>query len=244
MRLTAQRGSVKGGGEKSRALRASPLRFGHGSARGWTLIELVITMTVMAVLSMAVIPIMRTAVRRQREQRLREVLREMRGAIDEFHRDTVGMPCAGGAGAPVIGPPPPPGPGPAPNAVPIDPRSRVYISDCTIFGVDNPERYPPSLETLVDGVDVLPRAAAGASVTGGVDTSHGGATANTAPVPKKKKYLREIPVDPMTGRAEWCLLSQYDEADSGCSSNVPSIFDVRSKSDATALNGKEKYSEW
>ncbi|MCA1618946.1 MAG: type II secretion system GspH family protein [Acidobacteria bacterium] len=215
------------------------------SAAGWTLIELVITMTVMAVLAMAVIPIVRTSVRRQRELRLREILREMRGAIDEFHRDTVGMQCAaGGIGVPVGPPVNPNQPNNNPNAVPIDPRSRVYISDCTIFGVDNPERYPPSLETLVEGVDVLPRASAAANQFGSVDTSRGGATANTAPVPKKKKYLREIPVDPMTGRAEWCLLSQYDEADSGCSSNPPSLFDVRSKSDTTALNGKEKYSEW
>ncbi|HEX8501416.1 MAG TPA: type II secretion system protein [Pyrinomonadaceae bacterium] len=225
------------------------------SARGWTLIELVITMTVMAILTMAVIPIVRTSIRRQREMQLREALREMRGAIDEFHRDTVGMPCGpGGLGVPGV-PVPPPGPVPPgpgvpgvpgnPNAVPIDPRSRVYIADCTIFGVDNPERYPPSLETLVDGVDVLPRpTAGGANTLGSVDTSRGGATANAAPVPKKKKYLREIPVDPMTGRAEWCLLSQYDEAGSGCSTNPTSIFDVRSKADATALNGNEKYSEW
>ncbi|MET0621565.1 MAG: type II secretion system protein [Pyrinomonadaceae bacterium] len=236
-----------GEGKDSLPLPPSPLPFNPGSARGWTLIELVITMTVMAVLAMAIIPIVRTSIRRQRELRLREVLREMRGAIDEFHRDTVGMQCAaGGIGVPVAPVAPAPGPNPGGNqtAVPIDPRSRVYISDCTIFGVDNPERYPPSLETLVEGVDVLPRAAAGASQFGSVDTSRGGATANAAPVPKKKKYLREIPVDPMTGRAEWCLLSQYDEADSGCSSNVPSVFDVRSKSDTTALNGKEKYSEW
>jgi general secretion pathway protein G len=222
------------------------LPFAHGSARGWTLIELVIAMTVMAVLAMAVIPIVRTSIRRQREVLLREMLREMRGAIDEFHRDTVGMQCAaGGVGVPVppVAPVNPNQPN-NPNAVPIDPRSRVYIADCTIFGVDNPERYPPSLEMLVEGVDVLPRASAAANQFGSVDTSRGGATANTAPVPKKKKYLREIPVDPMTGRAEWCLLSQYDEADSGCSMNVSSVFDVRSKSDTTALNGKEKYSEW
>ncbi len=97
------------------------------SSGGWTLIELVITMTVMAVLTMAVIPIVRTSIRRQREQRLREALREMRGAIDEFHRDTVGMAVragrhrrrhSGGAG----------GQGDrrqGQGAVPIDPRSRV-----------------------------------------------------------------------------------------------------------------------
>ena len=247
MRPAGKIGRVTGEGKDSLPLPPSALPSARGSARGWTLIELVITMTVMAVLAMAIIPILRTSVRRQREVRLREILREMRGAIDEFHRDTVGMQCAaGGIGVPVapVAPVPGPNPGPNQNAVPIDPRSRVYIADCTIFGVDNPERYPPSLETLVEGVDVLPRAAAGANQFGSVDTSRGGATANTAPVPKKKKYLREIPVDPMTGSAEWCLLSQYDEADSGCGASPSSIFDVRSKSDTTALNGKEKYSEW
>jgi general secretion pathway protein G len=245
MRLAGQRGGGEGRGSKSLARAASPLPFKPGSAGGWTLIELVITMTVMAVLAMAIIPIVRTSIRRQRELRLREILREMRGAIDEFHRDTVGMQCAaGGVGVPVPPAPGPPVPGVNPTAVPIDPRSRVYISDCTIFGVDNPERYPPSLETLVEGVDVLPRASAAANQMGSVDTSRGGATANTAPVPKKKKYLREIPVDPMTGNSEWCLLSQYDEADSGCASSPPSVFDVRSKSETTSLNGKEKYSEW
>ena len=253
MRLTRHRGRRAGEGEQSRPPASSPLPFAPGSARGWTLIELVITMTVMAILTMTVIPIMRTAVRRQRETRLREALREMRAAIDEFHRDTIGVQCGpggtgtvapggtgGGTGVPGV-----PGGAGGAGGVPIDPRTRVYISDCTIFGVDNPERYPPSLETLVDGVDVLPRAsAAGPQAGRGLDSVGGQATDSASLVPKKKKYLREIPVDPMTGRAEWCLLSQYDEADSGCSSNPSSVFDVRSKSDATALNGKEKYSEW
>jgi len=206
-------------------------------------------MTVMAVLTMAVIPLVRTAIRRQRETRLRESLREMRAAIDEFHRDTIGMQCGpGGTGVqvPPITPQNPQNPGgQGGQGVPLDPRSRVYIAECTIFGVDNPERYPPSLETLVDGVDVLPRATAGGAQAGrGLDSVGGQATDTASIVPKKKRYLREIPVDPMTGRPEWCLLSQYDEADSGCSSNPSSVFDVRSKSDTTALNGKEKYSEW
>jgi general secretion pathway protein G len=227
------------------------LPFSRGAARGWTLIELVITMTVMAVLAMAVIPIMRTAIRRQREQRLREVLREMRGAIDEFHRDTVGMQC--GPGGTAL----PPGvPAGVPNAPGVpgqpgqqggiyqDPRSRVVLADCTLFGVDNPDRYPPSLETLVDGVDVLPRNATAAQQFGSVSTAGGGATANSGPpVPKKKVYLREVPVDPITGKAEWCLLSNYDPADAGCSGSPNNVFDVRSMAEGEALNG-EKYSEW
>ena len=42
----------------------------------------------------------------------------------------------------------------------LDPRSKVVISDCTIFGIDNPDHYPPDLETLVEGVNVIPRSAA------------------------------------------------------------------------------------
>ena len=220
------------------------LFFSRSSNGGWTLIELVITMTVMAVLTMAVIPIVRTSIKRQRETRLREALREMRGAIDEFHRDTVNMQCgpvAGGAATGGITPGVTPGVTPGAAQLWVDPRSRVRIADCTIFGVENPERYPPSLETLVEGVDVLPRTAtAGAGDPLKGDFVERSAAAAT---PKKKIYLREIPIDPITGNKEWCLLSNYDNADGGCSSSPNNVFDVRSKADGESLNG-EKYSDW
>ena len=254
MRVAGQRVKGKGEGKNSRALPLRTFPLTRKSVGGWTLIELVITLTVMAVLTMAVIPITRTAIRRQRETRLREALREMRAAIDEFKRDTVGMQCGpGGLGVGGVAPAVPTGPpggsggtgGGGAGGVPVDPRSRVYIADCTIFGVDNPERYPPSLDTLVEGVDVLPRASAagGATPGRGLDSVGGQATDSASLTPKKKRYLREIPVDPITGRAEWCLLSQYDEADAGCSSSPSSIFDVRSKAEGEALNG-EKYIDW
>lgn len=239
MRMAGIKG--KGEGKRSHTLALSPFRATRGSSGGWTLIELVITMTVMAVLTMAVIPIVRTSIKRQRETRLREALREMRSAIDEFHRDTVNMQC-GPTGAAVTPVPPPINNGqPGPQGLWVDPRSRVRIADCTIFGVDNPERYPPSLEMLVEGVDVLPRTTGAAQQLGSLQGNM--TETNAAPVPKKKIYLREIPVDPITGRAEWCLLSNYDNADGGCSSSPNNVFDVRSKADGTALNG-EKYSEW
>lgn len=77
------------------------------------------------------------------------------------------------------------------------------------------EGYPPDLETLVNGVDV------------------GG---------KKLKFLRKIPIDPMTGRAEWGLRSMQDDpaSDSWGGQNV---FDVYTKSEGTALDGT-KYKEW
>ena len=216
------------------------------SARGWTLIELVVTLTVLTVLTLGVIPLVRTSVRRQKEQQLREALREIRGAIDEFKRDTVGMQC-GPTGQAVIQQPVQP-PNQPPNqpgqGVYIDPRSRVVIADCKIFDVENIDRQPPSLEVLVEGVDVVARQAAAAQQIGSVDTSTGGATANSGGIiPKKKIYLREIPVDPLTGDKDWCLLSSLESADQGCSGSPPNVFDVRSKARGEALNG-EKYSDW
>src|SRR6185437_3231707 len=113
--------------------------------KGFSLIELVITITVLTIMTMGVLPLVKISVKRQKEQQLRETLRQIRTAIDEFHRDTIGMVCTGVALAPQQ------------QGSFIDPRSKVVISDCTIFGVDNPDHYPPDLETLVNGVNVLPR---------------------------------------------------------------------------------------
>jgi general secretion pathway protein G len=75
--------------------------------------------------------------------------------------------------------------------------------------------YPPDLQTLVTGVEVQG---------------------------KKLKFLRRIPVDPMTGKAEWGMRSMKDDPDSDSFSG-DSVFDVYSKSQGTALDGT-KYSKW
>jgi len=198
--------------------------------RGFSLIELVVTISVMTILTFSVIPLLKVSVKRQKEQQLRAALRQMRTAIDEFRRDTVGMQCTttGGQVPRPVGP----------NLY-VDPRSKLVVSDCTSFGVDYPDRYPPDLETLVSGVNVIPRA--GVSNRGDPDvnaTDVAGSQLST----KKKVYLRSIPIDPITGEAEWDLRSCYDSADAG-SWGGENVFDVRSKSKATALNG-EKYSDW
>lgn len=77
------------------------------------------------------------------------------------------------------------------------------------------EGYPPDLETLVNGVD-----------TNG----------------KKLKFLRRIPVDPMTGKAEWGMHSMQDDPTSD-SWGGESVFDVYTKSEGTALDGT-KYKDW
>jgi general secretion pathway protein G len=75
--------------------------------------------------------------------------------------------------------------------------------------------YPPDLETLVKGVDVQG---------------------------KKVRYLRRIPIDPMTNSTEWGLRSMQDDPDSD-SWGGQSVFDVYTKSTGTGLDGT-KYKDW
>ena len=77
------------------------------------------------------------------------------------------------------------------------------------------EGYPPDLQTLVDGVDVNGT---------------------------KLRFLRRIPIDPMTGNSDWGMRSVQDDPDSG-SWGGQDVFDVFSKSNTTALDGT-KYSDW
>ena len=77
------------------------------------------------------------------------------------------------------------------------------------------EGYPPDLDTLVNGVDV------------------GG---------KKVRFLRRIPVDPMTGNTDWGLRSMQDDPDSD-SWGGQNVFDVFTKSQGEALDGT-KYKDW
>src|SRR5580698_4910917 len=76
--------------------------------------------------------------------------------------------------------------------------------------------YPPDLETLVKGVE-----------------AQGG---------KKVRFLRSIPIDPMTKSKEWGLRSMQDDPDSD-SWGGQNVFDVYSKSDGTGLDGT-KYKDW
>lgn len=92
-------------------------------------------------------------------------------------------------------------------------------SDIGLLPVDiGTEGYPAELEDLVEGVEIA----------GQID--------------KKLKLLRRIPVDPMTGEAEWGLRSFQDESDSD-SWGGENVFDVYSLSSGVGLNGVP-YREW
>ncbi len=98
------------------------------------------------------------------------------------------------------------------------------------------EGYPPDLDTLVNGVNV----GAGGIPLAGAPTSQTGQSGSDAD--KKVRFLRRIPVDPMTGRSEWGLRSVQDDADSQ-SWGGTDVFDVYSMSTDTALDGT-KYGDW
>jgi len=81
------------------------------------------------------------------------------------------------------------------------------------------EGYPPDLDALVEGVS------AANDATG-----------------RKLKFLRRVPIDPMTKSTEWGLRSYQDDVDSSRWGGQD-VFDVRTKSEATALDGS-KYKDW
>jgi general secretion pathway protein G len=98
---------------------------------------------------------------------------------------------------------------------------KLRVDQGQIGGADvklGSEGYPPDLETLVEGVSQVGR------------------------LDRKLKFLRRIPVDPMTHTVEWGLRCYQDEPDSSswCGDNV---YDVYTKSGGTALDGT-KYKDW
>jgi len=147
------------------------------SARGFTLLELIIATAILSILTLMAVPLARVTIQREREKQLRRALWDMRDAIDRY-KDAAD-------------------------------RQAFQIK------VDS-GGYPPDLETLVKGVE-----------------AQGG---------KKMRFLRSLPMDPMTKSTEWGLRSMQDDPDS-TSWGGQSVFDVYSKSEGTALDGT-KYKDW
>jgi general secretion pathway protein G len=131
-------------------------RIRSGDRSGFTLIELMIVMAIIAVLVSVAVPMYQKSVIRARETVLRQNLFTLRTVIDEYTYDK--------------------------------------------------GKAPQSLEDLV-----------------------------------REGYLRQIPIDPMTGQADWIII--MEEAASSVNQSEPGIFDVRSRSTRRSLEGTP-YNEW
>lgn len=154
------------------------MRRGRGQS-GLSLVELIVSVTILLVLTTAALPLARVRIKRVKERELHYALREMREAIDRY-KDA-------------------------------SDRGLIQVKLGT-------EGYPPDLETLVKGV----------AIVGQVD--------------KKFRFLRKIPMDPMTKSTEWGLLSMQDDPKSS-SFGGQNVFNVYSKSQEKALDGTN-YSDW
>ena len=150
-------------------------------ARGFTLIEMIITVAILSLLAGLAIPVARNDSKRRREVALKYSLSELRRAIDGYKAD-----CERGL---------------------VGPLDRKLNDEC----------YPPKLDVLVEGI-------------------HPPNSTRTI------RYLRAIPIDPMSGKAEWGLRSVQDEPDTA-SWGEQNIYDVYTLSDGTALNGT-RYRGW
>jgi general secretion pathway protein G len=162
-----------------------------------TLLELLITIAIIFILASIITPISRVTVKRGKEIELRQHLRMMREAIDQFKKDwdreadrLIGLACQ---------------------------KNQLTCKEVSsIYG------YPKTLETLLE-VELSGQEAAVKGIT-------------------KKRYLRRIPIDPMTQSNEWGLRCYTDDPDAStwCGDDV---FDVYTKSPLTALDGT-KYRDW
>jgi general secretion pathway protein G len=164
---------------------------------GVTLLELMITLTIVMILASIAMPLSRLSATRAHEIELRQQLRLMRAAIDtfklEWNRD----------GDVLLGP--------------ACVKNKLTCKDVTsVYG------YPKSLEKLL-----------------GIKLSSEEATVRGTTT---RRYLRNLPLDPLTGKADW-IFRCYKDAPKASSWCGDDIYDVMTRSQDIALDGT-KYRDW
>lgn len=209
---------------------------------GLTLIELVLTTGILLILSSAAIPMFRMTIQHRKEAELRYELREMRNAIDRYKDDADknlirtevgsqnyppdlqtlvdGVSISGGGGG------------------------AGGISASALAGASNTSQFGSVGTSQLGAGQNGVASQFGQGATGGIPSlgSAGSSGQVATDAPTKVRYLRKIPVDPMTGKAEWGLRAVQDDADS-TSWGGHNVFDVYSQSQAKAVDGT-KYSDW
>lgn len=164
---------------------------------GVTLVELLVTMTIVMILASVALPLSKVSSKRAQELELRQQLRMIRNAIDtfklEWNRD----------GDVLLGP--------------VCVKNKLTCKEVT-----SPYGYPKSIEMLL-----------GVKLTGEEATVRGTTV---------RRYLRTMPLDPLTGKADWVLRCYKDnpKPSSWCGEDV---YDVMTSSEAIALDGT-KYQDW
>jgi general secretion pathway protein G len=164
---------------------------------GVTLLELMITLTIVMILASIAMPLSRLSATRTHEIELRQQLRLMRAAIDtfklEWNRDgdvLLGSACV---------------------------KNKLTCKEVTsVYG------YPKSLEKLL-----------------GIKLSSEEATVRGTTT---RRYLRNLPLDPLTGKADW-IFRCYKDAPKASSWCGDDIYDVMTQSQDIALDGT-KYRDW
>ena len=209
---------------------------------GMTLLELIIACAILLVLASAAMPVARYTVKRQKEAELHRELREMRDAIDRY-KDAADR-----------------------NLIRVEVGSEGYPPDLDtlVKGVDLTSQQGAGIAGATNpGQPIVPSSGFGSTFgtnSFGSSGSFGGNSAGGSSFGQTSgqgqnngssqgqdlirhvRFLRRVPVDPMTGKAEWGMRSVQDDPDS-TSWGGKNVFDVFSLSQGTALDST-KYSDW
>jgi type II secretory pathway pseudopilin PulG len=216
------------------------------SEAGTTLLELIMVCAILVILSSSALPIARYTVKRQKESELKRDLREMRDAIDRYKDasdrnlirvevGTEGYPpdlATLVTGVDLAGPATTPGANIGTSAAVVAGQSSGLGPGAVQSAIAQAGGLSASQSSLLS---TLFGAQAGATTPSGT-----GAAAGTAI--RHVRFLRRIPVDPMTGQAMWGMRSVQDDPDSSTWGGND-VFDIFSMSSGTALDGT-KYSDW
>ena len=215
----------------SRRVRLNPMA-------GLTLIELILACGILLILSSAAIPLARVTIIRNRESEMRRDLREMRTAIDRYKDAADKNQIQTEVGSQGY----PPDLQTLVDGVTVSTTGNTGgISASALAGASSTGQFG-SIGTPGTGFSATSGAPGTAGGTSQGASSTGTASPTMSTTTSKVRFLRKIPVDPLTGKPDWGMRAVGDDPDSD-SWGGSNVFDVYSQSTGTASDGT-KYSSW